>query len=254
MTLLLASVRSPAEAEIALAGGADFIDLKEPEAGALGRLPDGVVRACVAAVARRRTVSATIGDVALDPQAVLRATRAMAANGLDIVKIGMFPGDTSGTIRALAGTARDVRLVAVLFADRRPDLTLVDECADAGFHGVMLDTADKASGPLTRHLDPATLRHFVERARTRGMISGLAGSLRVADIAALAALGPDYLGFRSALTAGGRAAPLAPDAVAAVRAALDQTSRSSATATAGAASEAAEASAAGASTSPAKSR
>src|SRR5260370_10242208 len=122
MTLLLASVRSRAEAEVALAGGADFIDLKEPDSGALGRLPDGVVRACVATVARRRPVSATIGDMALDPPSVLRAVRSMATNGVDIVKIGMFEGDAAGTIRALAAVARaGIRLVAVLLPDRLPD-------------------------------------------------------------------------------------------------------------------------------------
>ena len=39
MTALLASVRSVAEAELALAGGADVIDLKDPSQGALGALP-----------------------------------------------------------------------------------------------------------------------------------------------------------------------------------------------------------------------
>ena len=36
MTRLLVSVRSAEEAEIALAGGADVIDVKEPRRGALG--------------------------------------------------------------------------------------------------------------------------------------------------------------------------------------------------------------------------
>jgi uncharacterized protein (UPF0264 family) len=256
MTLLLASVRSPEEAAIALAGGADVIDLKEPAAGALGRLPEATVHASVAAIAGRRPVSATIGDMALEPRAVLAAVREMAALGVDIVKVGIFDGDVAGMLDALAGAARDgIRLVAVLFADRAPDLALVEACAASGFHGVMLDTADKAAGPLTRHLDTATLRSFVAAARARMLLTGLAGSLGLADIAPLTALAPDYLGFRSALTRGGRAGPLSAEAVAAVRAAIAQASpRSSATATAGAASDAASASAPVAPTRLAKSR
>ena len=40
---LLVSVRSAAEAEIALHGGADLIDVKEPTRGSLGRA-DGAIK------------------------------------------------------------------------------------------------------------------------------------------------------------------------------------------------------------------
>lgn len=43
MTLMLASVRSQEEAEIALAQGADIIDCKEPAHGALAALPLNIV-------------------------------------------------------------------------------------------------------------------------------------------------------------------------------------------------------------------
>jgi dihydroneopterin aldolase len=218
MTRLLASVRSAEEARVVLRGGADIIDLKEPALGALGRLADATIRAAVAAVAGRRPVSATIGDLPLDPAAVGRAVAQMAALGVDIVKIGFFPGDAAATLAALAPLARSgVRMAAVLFADRRPDLRLVDDCAAAGFHGVMLDTADKRAGPLTRHLDLAALDAFVRRARRHAMLAGLAGSLGAADVPLLLPLAPDYLGFRSALAAGSRDGPLDPAAVAAVR-------------------------------------
>ena len=102
--------------------------------------------------------------------------------------------------------------------------------------------SDKAGGPLTTHLGEVALAGFVALARRHGLVSGLAGSLRRADIPALAALGADYLGFRTALTAGDRRGALHRAAFAAVRAAIDQ-ARSSATATAGAISAAAAASA-----------
>ena len=245
MTLLLASVRTPEEARHATAGGADIVDLKEPAQGALGRLADATIARIRHEVAGRRPISATIGDLALAPAPVLAAVRAMAANGVDIVKLGMFAGDAAATVAALGSAASDgIRLVAVLFADRAPDLSLVARCADAGFYGVMLDTADKAMGPLTRHLGAASLARFVGEARRHGLLAGLAGSLSARDVPRLLPLRPDYLGFRAALTSGGRDAPLDGDAVARLRALLDASSpRSKATAAAGAASAAAAATA-----------
>jgi uncharacterized protein (UPF0264 family) len=245
VTRFLASVRSAAEASTALAGGADIIDAKEPGSGALGRLDAAALVAILAAVGRRRPVSATIGDMPLAPGPVRAAVEEIAASGVDIVKVGMFEGDPDGTLRALAPLAAGgLRLVAVAFADRDPDLAaLVARCAEAGFHGLMLDTAGKGSGKLTAHLPLAALAHFVADACRAGLRTGLAGSLRLADVALLAPLGADYLGFRSALTTGGRADALDPGAVRAIRAALDQAASSSrATAAAGAIAAAASAS------------
>jgi (5-formylfuran-3-yl)methyl phosphate synthase len=246
MTGLLASVRSAAEAALAVAGGADIIDAKEPAAGALGRVESDVLRAILREVAGRRPVSATIGDLDLSPSVVSAAVEATAADGADIVKIGVFPGALAETWAALRPLAhRGLRLVAVMFADRAPNLVeLPKRCAEAGFFGVMLDTADKAAGPLTAHLDREALAGFVARARSLGLASGLAGSLRLGDIPSLVPLGADYLGFRSALTIAGRSSGLDAAALRAVRAALDQAApsreSSRATATAGAISEASE--------------
>jgi len=240
VTWLLASVRTPAEACCAIDGGADIIDLKEPAQGALGRLSDRTIAAIRHDVAGRRPISATIGDLPLAPAPVLEAVRAMAAHGVDIVKLGVFAGDAAATVTALGGAARDgIRLAAVLFADRAPDFSLVARCADAGFYGVMLDTADKATGSLTRHLGAAELAQFIADARRHGLLAGLAGSLSAGDVPRLLPLRPDYLGFRSALTLGTRDAPLDPAALGQLRALLGRSSpRSKATATAGAASAA----------------
>ena len=240
MTKLLASVRSAIEARQAIAGGADIIDLKEPAMGALGRLPDATIGEILQAVGGRRPCSATIGDMELLPQQVFDAVRHMAAAGVDIVKFGMFDGDAPGTLAALGAAARSgLRLVAVLFADRAPDFDLIDHCAYAGLYGIMLDTADKRGGPLTTHLSWAALAGFVRRGRERGLLTGLAGSLSVRDVPDLLTLVPDYLGFRSALAAGGRTGELDPAAVARLRALLDPASSSRATAAAGAQSAAA---------------
>jgi uncharacterized protein (UPF0264 family) len=224
MTGFLASVTSAAEAEIVLAAGADIIDLKDPHSGALGALPSPAIREAVRAVAGRRTVSATAGDLPMYPHRIADAVERIAALGVDIVKIGVFPGgDPLACIAALAKqTARGTRIVAVLFADQSPDFAMIDRLREAGFAGAMLDTADKSGGGLQRHLGNAVLGDFVERVSRCGMLSGLAGSLGLADIAPLAQHAPDYLGFRGALCKDGRTSTLDPDRVRAVRTAIDQ--------------------------------
>lgn len=240
MTGLLASVRSAREAELALAGGADIVDLKEPRSGALGALPPDVVRDCVALVAGRRPVSATIGDLPAEPEPVAAAVVRTAALGVDFVKFGIFPGgDPEAVLAALHDQAASgTRLVALLFADCEPDFGLVPHAAACGLAGVMLDTMGKAGGGLRAALDDGTLRRFIGLARSHGLLCGLAGSLHPEDIPALAPMGADYLGFRGALCRGSRGDNLDPSALQDVRAALDHASRrSSATATAGVQSE-----------------
>ncbi|MCC6714017.1 MAG: (5-formylfuran-3-yl)methyl phosphate synthase [Gammaproteobacteria bacterium] len=221
---LLASVRSPAEAEIALAAGVDIIDLKEPARGALGAVPHAVARDVLAMVNGVTRVSATIGDLHGDAARVSAAARAMAATGVDIIKVGLFDdGERAEVLAALAPLAAEgMRIVVVLLVDRGLRLE-VEDVAAAGLYGAMLDTASKTSGPLTQLLEADRIHAFPEACRraSRPLLCGLAGSLRVEDIAAVSRGGPDYLGFRGALCHdGARVGRLSGQRVAAVRAAL----------------------------------
>jgi uncharacterized protein (UPF0264 family) len=202
MTSMLASVRSLDEALIALDGGADLIDLKEPARGALGALDHAAVRICVQAIGGRKPVSATIGDLpSMQPEAVVNAVE---RTGVDFIKIGFFAHARAfDCASALSELARDTRLVAVLFADEPYDLALVETLARDGFAGVMLDTAHKTGKSLRDWRSEIELEDFVARGRSTGMLTGLAGSLRRDDIPALLAMEPDYLGFRGALCSNG---------------------------------------------------
>ncbi len=224
MSALLASVTDRAEAGLAVAGGADLIDLKQPAGGALGALPNKVVRDIVAMLHGRVPVSATTGDLPMDPERLGRAARAKAATGVDYVKVGLFAGgDWPAAIRALARVAAEgAPLIAVLFADQRPDIRVLRTLARAGFVGAMVDTADKAGGGLRSHWSDAEVAAFVRGCRAHGLLSGCAGSLRAADIAPLRAAGPDYLGFRGALCRGAqRVGRLDAGALALIRRTLD---------------------------------
>jgi uncharacterized protein (UPF0264 family) len=224
----LASVTSAEEARTAVTAGAEIIDCKNPSEGALGALPADTVRAITLVVGHAVPVSATIGDLPAEPDRLSEAARAMAATGVDLVKIGFFSGgDAPASIAALGrldlGRAR---LVGLLLADREPNFNLVAHMAEAGFAGVMLDTATKDGRALADVMPSARIAEFVALGRCAGMFVGLAGALRAHHIPPLAALAPDVLGFRGALCSGKlREGPLEEDAVREIARALSALGR-----------------------------
>lgn len=224
MTGLLASVANLPEARIALVGGADIIDLKNPAAGALGALSIAEVQHIVQALGGQVPLSATVGDLPMAPASLRQAASAMVATDVNYVKIGFFPdGDWPGCLSALAELAQNGRLVAVLFADTQPALHWVESIAVAGFTGVMLDTMDKSRGSLRQCMTDAFLAQFIAQARKYKLLCGLAGSLRIEDISPLLTLSPHYLGFRGALCQDRqRTAGLNADVLARVRGLINQ--------------------------------
>jgi FolB domain-containing protein len=212
MTLMLASVTNPAEAEAVRAGGADIIDLKDPAKGALGVLDAAVAADIVRSVGKRRPVSAAAGAALGAPWVLVDAVAAMAATGVDYVKVGFSPGKAGADcVRALRPHASNTKIVGVLFADGAPDLDMLALMANNGFTGAMLDTAKKGAGRLLDHMDVAALDRFIDRCRENGLTSGLAGSLEPPDVPRLLPLQPNYLGFRGSLCQG-RAREAAIDA------------------------------------------
>ena len=230
MTGMLASVNSLAEARLVLEAGVDIIDLKQPEQGALGALALADVRTIVTEIDGRCLVSATIGDLPMQPEVVFSAVKAMAETGVDYIKIGFFPGgDWQGTLDRLSGltdsslniqnsisftesvsaidslgsvdllTIPKYKLIAVLFADTQPDFSMLSALKTAGFTGVMVDTMNKRLGSLTQLMSEQDLALFVNKAKELELLCGLAGSLRLADVSSLLSYQPDYLGFRGAL-------------------------------------------------------
>src|SRR4051794_41436213 len=100
MTLMLASVSGPQEAEIAIAHGADIIDLRAAD-GAFAAVSADVVRATVAAVKGRRPVSAIVGHAEENPTALVAAVTALAEAGGGYGPGGVFsPPPPAGGICA----------------------------------------------------------------------------------------------------------------------------------------------------------
>jgi uncharacterized protein (UPF0264 family) len=203
MSKMLASVNSVAEALLVLNAQVDIIDLKQPASGALGALNTELVLEIVEKIARRCPVSATVGDLPMQPELIFNAVKAMAKTGVDFVKIGFFPdGDSFAVAEKLSELAKTYQLIAVLFADTQPDFALIPALKAAGLKGVMLDTMNKQHGSLTQVMTLSKIEQFVSLAKTQVLLCGLAGSLKLADITILKPLQADYLGFRGALCEG----------------------------------------------------
>lgn len=224
MIRLLVSARSVDEALAAAGAGADFIDLKDPSAGALGGLPPASIAAIVPRVrlaAPAARISATVGDFEVDDLPdVLERAAAVAAAGVDDVKVGVVAGrHAAGWLRGLMALGiGPARLVPVLLADEGVDAELLQatlavlSAAHAGPvpAAVMLDTTDKRRGSLLQRVPAGSLRAFVNAVRalpTPGE-AGLAGALRLDDVPGLRTLAPDFAGFRSAVCAGDRTGAL----------------------------------------------
>ena len=218
MVRLLVSVRDADEALAAAEAGADFIDLKEPADGALGALPPDRIAQIVSVLRLRYPallISATVGDLPVEEQReILRRVVCVASCGVDYVKVGLWPTPAGpalagALLEALAACTATV--VPVLVADGGVDLALVAQVLDrGGFPALMVDTAEKRRGSLIDRLPLPVLAGFIAAVHERGVMAGLAGSLRVEDAPALRALAPDFAGFRGAVTHGARIAVLDP--------------------------------------------
>lgn len=201
MTGMLASVANLQEANIVMQAGADIIDLKNPEQGALGAVDVGTARTIVNQVSRCQ-VSATVGDLPMQVDLIEQQVKRMASTGVDIIKIGVFDNELPETFLQLLNnfSKNNISIVVVLFADRKPELDYIFSClGSTKILGVMLDTENKKSGRLTEVADSVYLQKFISMARSLNMMTGLAGSLLDEDIDGLLQLAPDYLGFRTAL-------------------------------------------------------
>jgi (5-formylfuran-3-yl)methyl phosphate synthase len=210
MTGLLVSVRSAAEAETALAGGADIIDVKEPRNGPLGPADPAVWDEVRSVVAGRAMTSAALGELLAEGIEQL----ASQARGLCFAKIGLAGchsqrGWLARWFDVVNALPPGVNPVPVAYADwpaaaaPAPSVALA-LAAQSPSRLLLIDTYDKTSGGLLDHLALDSLRELAQDASASQVRLVLAGSLHVAAIASLLALAPDYFGVRGAACRGGR--------------------------------------------------
>ena len=201
MTGMLASVTSIREAQLVYKNGVDIIDLKNPEQGALGALDTSLVADIVESISGTILTSATVGDIEPNDPALYELIVGMASTGVDYVKVGLFDDQINECFLTVLNRAakQNIKIIVVLFAENFTSLSALEDLMRSDISGVMLDTKNKVEKNLLSLLDSQELDEFVRAAKSHGLVTGLAGSLRYEDIVSLMGIEPDYLGFRGAL-------------------------------------------------------
>lgn len=205
---LLVSVRSPAEARDAVAGGAAIVDVKEPRRGPLGRADARVWTDVRWTVPPEIPISVALGELSEFSEASPRRISVDDLEGIAYCKVGMAGAHDDWPerwehLRAALGPGPS--WVAVIYSDwveasaPSPDTLLKVALAVPACSGVLIDTWGKArSSPL----DESWIR-VVERIRESRRFVTLAGGLDEAAISRLASLAPDYFAVRGAACAEG---------------------------------------------------
>ncbi|HKB11735.1 MAG TPA: (5-formylfuran-3-yl)methyl phosphate synthase [Vicinamibacterales bacterium] len=212
---LLVSVRSAIEAAAAVDGGADIVDAKDPDRGALGAVSLEVFSEIRAAIGDRRLLSAAIGDAA-DESAIEGTACRFARAGAAFVKVGFAGVTNPRRVAALASAAsRGIasgcsgrgQLVLVAYVDETMSIApadLVDIAAAAGAGGVLVDTAKKDDCGLLSLIGLDALSAWVTHAHARGLLAAVAGKLTFEDLSTVQGTGADIAGIRGAACDGGR--------------------------------------------------
>jgi uncharacterized protein (UPF0264 family) len=204
MAQLLVSVRSPAEAEIALAGGAALIDVKEPDRGSLGRASDATIAAVCARVAGRRPVSAALGELPSAP-AVPPLKLAYVKWGLSgCLESGRWQRSLREAAEALRRAVPGCQPVAVSYVDwqtaraPRPEEVAAFAC-EQHWSVLLLDTWEKNGATLLDWLNPRAISRLCRLCRAAGVRVALAGGLGLEQIRRLQEVAPDWFAVRGAV-------------------------------------------------------
>ena len=208
---LLISPLNEKEASEAIAGGADIIDVKNPQEGALGANFPWVIKRIREITPKNVKVSCTLGEVPNLPGSVSLAALGAASLGIDYIKVGLYGFKTSkeavfllqNVNKAAKECNPKIKVVAVGYADAERmgalDPLLIPEIASlAQVDLAMIDTAVKDGKNLFHFLSLKQLEKFVDAAHKLGLEAALAGSLRKQDLPMVYGLGADVAGLRGA--------------------------------------------------------
>lgn len=209
MSQLLVSVRNVTEANAALSGGADVIDVKEPQNGPLGQADVQTIREVFEHVAGRKPVSAACGELLdtdnrTDLPLTYRKWGPAGCRGLcwgDLLKDrhNSWGKETVVTVAYADAEQANAPSVAEIhaFALQLPGTVF------------LIDTFRKQPGQnLLTHLSKPQLFDLVRSCHDKQVKIALAGSLGFADIEALLDLQPDFFAVRGAVCSVGRNSPI----------------------------------------------
>ena len=231
---LLVSVTDVVEARVAVEARVDIVDVKNPAEGSLGAPGPRVIERVREVVPPERPVSAAIGDLPNLPGTAALAALGAARSGAAYVKIGLWGTSTADEAVAVLRAAREALdggavVIAGAYADAErvpsgslPPGAVVEAARRAGAGGCLLDTAVKDGRGLFEWLTPEALAALVAEGHAAGLEMALAGALRAEELSAVRTTGADIAGVRSAACRDGRrTAPLDPERIGRLRAALE---------------------------------
>jgi uncharacterized protein (UPF0264 family) len=210
MTKLLVSVRNVDEALAAVAGGADLIDIKEPDRGPLGAADPAVWVAIRQAIGYERPLSVALGEL-WEPDLAERLRHASLADYAKVGLSGCASRETWQRDWCDQFAALDVRVqrVAVIYADAEAcgapqPQAILDTATTLGCRTVLIDTFAKSHGNLLTYFSLSRLKELLRHCRERQLQLALAGSLNEALFGCLRPLEIDWLALRGAVCEGGR--------------------------------------------------
>jgi (5-formylfuran-3-yl)methyl phosphate synthase len=218
---LLVSVADAREARVAVQGGVDIVDVKNPAEGALGAPAPGMIARVRDTVPPEHPVSAAIGDLPNLPGSAALAALGAARSGAAYVKVGLWGTSTEEQAVAVLRAVRealdgDATVIAGAYADAErvpspplPPGAVVAAARRAKVGGCLVDTAVKDGRGLFEWLTPDALAALVAEGHAAKLEIALAGALRAEDLPTVRATGADIAGVRSAACRDGRrTAPL----------------------------------------------
>lgn len=236
---LLVSVRSRQEAERAIEGAADILDVKEPLGGSLGMASLDVISDIANldhVVTKKIPLSVALGEVMDWPD---DATVPSLPAGITFAKLGLsqcrlthdWRGDWNRVRKEFAVcSASQLNWVAVAYADSdqaaSPTVSDILEAAiTANCAGLLVDTWKKDGRSLLDHVSIRELTRIANRCRRSGLFLALAGRLNPTQLTDLAQsdVSVDVIAIRSAACRGqDRTAEVVTESVVAFKQCLKQ--------------------------------
>jgi len=232
---LLVSPMNIEEAQTAIAGGADIIDVKNPKEGSLGANFPWAIRAVAELAGGKLPVSATIGDLDFKPGTASLAALGAAYAGADYVKAGLLGAKTSeqaeemllGVVRAVKDFDSKKKVVASAYSDfARAEsvspLDLPEAASRAGADVVMVDTAMKDGRSTFEFMSEDDLKKFIALGHRYNMEVAIAGTIGFQHLELLKSLDPDIIGVRGIVCGGDRKSSIRADLVEKLRQEIKQ--------------------------------
>lgn len=204
---LLVSVQNTREAAEALRGGADWIDVKQPAEGSLGRPTDLDLAQVVHLVAARLPLSVALGE--LHQMGANETFTQPCWTEIGRVKIGLSgcrsQEDWRDKLGEIAATLPvRTQLVAVQYTDWRTcdapsPVELLEFARDVRCATLLVDTFDKRAGGLFDWMSEVELAQLFAQAHEQNMLCVAAGSLTAERIPAAIDAGADVIAVRGAV-------------------------------------------------------